>query len=70
MWRRAGSGRPQVVVPIVPAAAVLMGTSGALVASAVAVPAPIRSEVLAGFDVDQFARVDKQTHDDSPLNAT
>ena len=70
MSRRAGSGRPQVVVPIMPAPAMLMGTSGAVIASAVAVPTPIRSEVLAGFDLDQFARVDKQTHDDSPLNAT
>jgi hypothetical protein len=63
MWRRAGSGR-HVVVPVVPASAVLMGTSGAVIASAVAVPTPIRSELSVELHLDQLTRVDKQTHDD------
>jgi hypothetical protein len=71
MYRRAGerSGR-QVVVPVMPAAAVLVGASAAVVASAVAVPTPIRAQLRVEFHLHQFARVDKQTHDDSPLNAT
>ena len=67
---RARLLRPQVVMPIVPAAAMLVGTGVAVVARTGAVLAPIRSEVMAGYDLDQFAWIDKQTHDDSPLNAT